>query len=40
MEEVTGYNYEPWHFRYVGDIASYLYFNRITFDDYKKLVKK
>ena len=40
MEEVTGYNYEPWHFRYVGNIASYLYFNRINFDDYKKLVKK
>ena len=40
MEEVTGYNYEPWHFRYVGNIASYIYFNGITFEKYKKLVKK
>ena len=35
MEDKTGYNYEPWHFRYVGDIASYLYMNKILFDDYK-----
>ena len=40
MEEVTGYNYEPWHFRYVGNMASYIYYNNLTFEDYKKLVKK
>ena len=34
MEDKTGYNYEPWHFRYVGDIARYLYDNNILFDDY------
>ena len=36
MEDKTGYNYEPWHFRYVGDLAMYLYKNKILFDDYKK----
>ena len=34
MEDKTGYNYEPWHFRYVGDIAEYLYVNNILLDDY------
>jgi D-alanyl-D-alanine carboxypeptidase len=37
MEDITGYNYEPWHFRYVGNIAEYLYNNNILFDIYKKL---
>ena len=36
MEDITGYNYEPWHFRYVGKIAVYLYENNILFDNYKK----
>ncbi len=40
MEEVTGYNYEPWHFRYVGNIASYLYFNKLTLEEYINLSKK
>ena len=35
MEDITGYNYEPWHYRYVGDIAEYLYKNNILFEDYK-----
>jgi D-alanyl-D-alanine carboxypeptidase len=35
-ENITGYKYEPWHFRYVGDSASYLYMNNILFDNYKK----
>ena len=34
MEDKTGYNYEPWHFRYVGDIAQYLYKNKILLDNY------
>ena len=38
-EDITGYNYEPWHFRYVGKIASYLYYNNLTMEEYKKLVK-
>lgn len=36
MEDITGYNYEPWHFRYVGEAAEYLYKNMILFEDYKK----
>ena len=39
-EDITGYNYEPWHFRYVGNIASYLYYNCLTLEEYKKLVNK
>ena len=35
-EDMTGYNYEPWHFRYVGKIAEYLYRNNIILEDYKK----
>lgn len=34
MEDKTGYNYEPWHFRYVGDIAKYLWMNNILLEDY------
>lgn len=34
MEEITGYNYEPWHFRYVGNMASYLYFNNLILEKY------
>ena len=33
-EEITGYNYEPWHLRYVGDIAIYLYNNDKTLEEY------
>lgn len=34
-EYLTGYNYEPWHYRYVGvDIATYIYENNITYDEY------
>ena len=34
-ENITGYTYEPWHFRYVGtEVASYIYKNKITFDEY------
>lgn len=32
-EEITGYNYEPWHFRYVGNIASYMYYNGLTLEE-------
>ena len=40
-EDITGYNYEPWHFRYVGKIATYLYHNGKTLEEYlKKLVNK
>lgn len=34
-EFLTGYEYESWHYRYVGvDAATYIYENNITFDEY------
>ena len=34
-EYITGYIYEPWHIRYVGqDVASYINKNKITFEEY------
>lgn len=34
-EHITGYQYESWHYRYVGEkIATYIYKNHITFDEY------
>ena len=32
---LTGYKYESWHYRYVGeDIAKYIYENDITYEEY------
>ena len=39
MEDRTGYNYEPWHFRYVGNIAPYLYKNNMLLEDYHRQKK-
>ena len=34
-EYLTGYEYESWHFRYVGkEAAKYIQENKITFDEY------
>ncbi|MGL5354342.1 MAG: M15 family metallopeptidase [Clostridium sp.] len=34
-ESITGYNYEPWHIRYVGvEVASEIYNKNITFEEY------
>lgn len=34
-EDITGYSFESWHYRYVGiDIAKYIYENDITYDEY------
>lgn len=34
-EYLTGYKYEPWHYRYVGlDAAKYIYENDIVFEEY------
>ncbi len=34
-ENITGYKYESWHFRYVGKIiANYIHENNITFEEY------
>ena len=39
-ENITGYRYEPWHFRYVGkDLAKYLYDNNLTLEEYYKGIK-
>ena len=36
-ENITGYRYEPWHFRYVGiKIANFIYTNNITLEEYYK----
>lgn len=32
---ITGYNYEPWHYRYVGiDAATFIYKNNLTLEEY------
>ncbi len=34
-EYITGYQYEPWHYRYVGkEVAQYIYDNQITYEEY------
>lgn len=36
-ENITGYEYEPWHFRYVGvNLAKYLKKNNLTLEEYYK----
>ena len=33
---ITGFKYEPWHYRYVGvDVAKYIHDNDITLEEYK-----
>ena len=40
-EAITGYDYEPWHFRFVGQKHSlYIYENDITFEEYHELLLK
>lgn len=35
--DITGYSYEPWHIRYVGnDVAEYIYNNKITLEEFFK----
>ena len=33
-EEMTGYKYESWHYRYVGSIAEKVYESNMTYDEY------
>ncbi len=34
-EEITGYMYEPWHYRYVGvEAATFIWENSLTFEEY------
>ena len=40
-EEVTGYNYEPWHYRYVGKhTAQIIMNNNLTLEEYNELYNK
>ncbi len=40
-EAITGYEYEPWHLRYVGKkVATVLFKKGITLEEYFKIVKK
>ncbi len=38
-ENITGYKFEPWHIRYVGNSAKYIYDNNITLEEYLKIVR-
>ena len=34
-QNITGYKFEPWHYRYVGvDVATFIYQSGITYDEY------
>ena len=35
-ENITGYPYEPWHLRYIGDLASDIYNNNLALEEYLK----
>ena len=40
-EDITGYKYEPWHFRYVGKGAAKIIFEQqMTLEEYFKVVRK
>lgn len=39
-EEITGYNYEPWHYRFVGlELAKKLFDENITLEEYYTKIK-
>ncbi|MBG9980853.1 M15 family metallopeptidase [Facklamia sp. DSM 111018] len=39
--DITGYNYEPWHIRYVGfDHAEYIYNHGITLEEYLAIINE
>lgn len=41
MESITGYNYEPWHYRYVGvEVANEIHDRQMTLEEYFNTVKK
>ena len=31
---ITGYNYEPWHYRYVGEFAEEIFFSGLVLEEY------
>ncbi len=39
-EDITGYSYEPWHFRYVGvELATEIYTKGVTLDEYMQTIQ-
>jgi len=39
-EEITGFKYEPWHYRYVGvDVATFIHNNNLTLEEYSEIKK-
>lgn len=39
-DNITGFKYEPWHYRYVGNkVAKIIYENSITLEEYYKTIK-
>ena len=39
-KNITGFKYEPWHYRYVGkDVAKIIHENNITLEEYHKRLK-
>ena len=39
-ESITGYRYEPWHYRYVGKkAATYIYQHKITLEEYHEIIR-
>lgn len=40
-ENITGYDHEPWHFRYVGvEAATTIYTNKLTLEEYHGTIQK
>ena len=36
-QNITGFKYEPWHYRYVGeDVSKIIFNNKLTLEEYKK----
>ncbi len=35
-EHITGYKFEPWHYRFVGKAAKKIYKNKLTLEEYLK----
>ena len=35
---ITKYKYEPWHYRYIGKKAKYLYMNNLSLEEYKNCI--
>lgn len=36
-EDITGYDYEPWHYRFVANLSHILYKNNLTLEEYYNL---